>query len=85
LVHQKLRKVFHNLNGENMASYILYIRTKYGFISRCAHIALHGYDSIDPYIHEQLLTDWPETKVFWERKDGYSTGLAPVSSSGGEH
>jgi hypothetical protein len=31
-----------------------------------------------------MLTGWPEAKVFWERENGYSTGLAPINSSNGE-
>jgi hypothetical protein len=29
-------------------------------------------------VYEETLIGWPESKVFWQHKDGYSTGLAPV-------
>lgn len=63
-----------------MASYVLYVRAK-GVITRNSRIILRNYSSIEPYIYEQTLIDWPETKVFWEKEHGDSTGLALVSFS----
>jgi hypothetical protein len=32
---------------------------------------------LGPYIHEELLVGWPESKVFWAKKTGPSVGIAP--------
>jgi hypothetical protein len=60
-----------------MPSYVLYTRSVTGLILRNGHVVLHGYNEIDPYVHEETLSGWPESKVFWDRAEGVSTGLAP--------
>ncbi|HVW63981.1 MAG TPA: hypothetical protein VHB01_03120 [Nitrosospira sp.] len=66
-----------------MASYVLYVRAK-GVITRNSRIILRNYSSIEPYVYEQTLVGWPETKVFWEKEHGDSTGLALVNFSFGK-
>ncbi len=74
---------FHNLNGENMASHVLYIRHHDGLILRHGHIILRGYEELGPYVHEEQLIGWPESKVFWDLIEGASTGLAPLEAASG--
>jgi hypothetical protein len=52
-----------------------------GVITRESGVILHNYSSIGPFVYEQALEGWPETKVFWEQERGDSAGLAPLNSS----
>jgi hypothetical protein len=61
-----------------MASHVLYIRNHDGSILRHGHIILHGYETLGPYVHEEQLIGWPESRVFWQHKEGSSSGLAPI-------
>ena len=63
-----------------MANYVLYIRTQYGVIKRNEHAAFKWNEPLDPYIYEEALVGWPESKVFWDKKVGYSIGIAPINS-----
>jgi hypothetical protein len=54
-----------------MASYVLYVRAK-GVITRDSSIFLRNYSSIAPYVYEQVLVGWPETKVFWEKEHAWA-------------
>lgn len=75
-----MKRSFHTLDEEKMSSYVLYMRSVTGSILRNSHVVLHGYDAIDPYIHEETLIGWPEPRVFWDQVEGFSTGLAPFDS-----
>jgi len=35
-------------------------------------------EAVTVYIYEDTLVGWPESKVFWQHKDGFSCGLAPI-------
>jgi hypothetical protein len=61
-----------------MTVYILYIRKTDGSISRHENFRFRGFEVTSVYMYEQILIDWPESKVFWQHKEGYSAGLAPI-------
>ncbi len=63
-----------------MGKYITYLRTVDGNIERKPD-AMHSRNSLDPYMHEEALVGWPESKVYWANDRGPSVGLAPLSSS----
>jgi hypothetical protein len=65
-----------------MPKYVPYIRTVEGYIERVSYAIFNSSDdSLDPYVHEESLVGWPETKVFWAKNTGPSVGLAPLNSS----
>jgi hypothetical protein len=76
IYHQK--KSGYRLNI--MATYAIYTRTKEGAISRAADV-FNWEGPLGPYMHEEPLAGWPESKVFWIYKTGYSIGLAPMFAS----
>ncbi|PTR05363.1 hypothetical protein C8R32_12327 [Nitrosospira sp. Nsp5] len=63
-----------------MAIYAIYTRTKDGAISR-DDSNFEWDDQLGPYMHEEQLTGWPESKVFWRTQTGYTIGLAPTCAS----
>ena len=63
-----------------MSAYILYIRKTDGSISRHENFRFRGLEVASIYVYEEILVGWPEPKVFWQYKDGYSPGLAPIDS-----
>jgi hypothetical protein len=71
----------HYVKGKAMNSYVVYIRTAQGEIIRSRHINLRADTSIEPYIYEEKIVGWPETTVFWDKKEGDCVGLAPTDSS----
>lgn len=62
-----------------MANYVIYIRSRNGRITRNEHPAFEWDEPLDPYVYEEALVGWPESTVFWEKKVGYSIGIAPSS------
>jgi hypothetical protein len=65
-----------------MGKYITYLRTLDGNIERKPDaVVMHSDDSLKPYMHEETLVGWPESKVYWANDRGPSVGLAPLSSS----
>lgn len=64
-----------------MPVYILYIRRTDGSISRYENFRFRGFEADAMYIYEETLVGWPESKVFWQHKDGYSAGLAPTETN----
>jgi hypothetical protein len=65
---------------QEMTGYVLYIRTSGGAIRRRSNYPVFWcYESLIPYRHEELLSGWPELKVFWARQTGSSIGIAPES------
>ena len=63
-----------------MSEYILYIRRTDGSISRYENFRFRGLEAAAIYIYEETLVGWPESKVFWQHKDSYSAGLAPIET-----
>ena len=66
-----------------MAKYVPYVRTEHGYIERRSYAVFNSPDSsssscVAPYIHEEQLVGWPESKVYWAAKAGPSVGLAPL-------
>ena len=62
-----------------MAKYVPYVRTKEGYIERKSYAIFNASDScLVPYIHEESLVGWPESKVYWASEAGPSVGLAPL-------
>jgi hypothetical protein len=39
-----------------------------------------GFEATGVYVYEETLVGWPESKVFWQHKDGHSVGLAPTQT-----
>ena len=66
-----------------MTKYVPYVRTEQGYIERSPYAIFNSPDSssnscLAPYIHEEQLVGWPESKVYWAAKVGPSVGLAPL-------
>jgi hypothetical protein len=63
-----------------MAKYVPYVRTKEGYIERKSYAIFNASDNcLLPYVHEESLIGWPESKVYWANHAGPSVGLAPLS------
>jgi hypothetical protein len=64
-----------------MYQFIPYIRYSDGHIERISYAIYNSPDDLlEPYVYEELLVDWPESKVFWAKPSGASVGVAPTSS-----
>jgi hypothetical protein len=65
-----------------MGQLIPYIRTADGHIQRAANAIYNSPDDVlEPYVHEERLVGWAESKVFWAKESGASIGVAPITSS----
>ncbi|HET7061317.1 MAG TPA: hypothetical protein VFI43_03970 [Nitrosospira sp.] len=65
-----------------MIKFVPYVRTIEGYIERQSYAVFNSPDSKPmPYVYEEELAGWPETKVFWASKTGPSLGLAPLANS----
>lgn len=62
---------------KEMTEYVFYIRTKEGAKERKNFPIFLCYESLVPYVHEEVLVGWPEDKVFWAKEEGPSVGMAP--------
>jgi hypothetical protein len=63
-----------------MVKYVPYVRTKEGYIERKSYAIFNASENcLDPYVHEEALIGWPESKVYWASQAGPSVGLAPLS------
>ncbi|MEO5655747.1 MAG: hypothetical protein ABIR00_07180 [Nitrosospira sp.] len=63
-----------------MAKYVPYVRTKEGYIERKSYAVFNASDNcLAPYVHEESLIGWPESKVYWASQAGPSVGLAPLN------
>lgn len=62
-----------------MVQVIPYIRNANGSFAR---VSDGIYDSpnapLEPYMHEEILVGWPESKIFWAKEKGPCLGIAPV-------
>ena len=64
-----------------MPKYVPYVRTAEGYIERISYAIFNSSDEHPPlYIHEQPVSGWPESKVFWAHETGPSVGIAPILS-----
>ena len=64
-----------------MAKYVPYVRTPEGHVERKSYAVFNSSDtSLSPYVYEELLVGWPESKVYWANEAGPSVGLAPLNS-----
>ncbi len=62
-----------------MAKYVPYVRTKEGYIERKSYAVFNASrNCLAPYVHEESLVGWPESKVYWASQAGPSVGLAPI-------
>jgi|1186.fasta_scaffold104732_1 hypothetical protein len=62
-----------------MVKFVPYVRTVEGYIERQSYAVFNSPDgSTAPYVYEEELAGWPESKVYWESKEGPSIGLAPL-------
>ena len=65
-----------------MKRLVPYIRTSDRAIQRLSDRVYDACgDSLEPYVYKQNLIGWPESRVFWQHKDGYSAGLAPTETN----
>ncbi|PTR17675.1 hypothetical protein C8R31_101842 [Nitrosospira sp. Nsp2] len=65
-----------------MRKYVPYIRTAEGFIERVSYAVYNSPDEPPaPYVHEQSISGWPESTVFWAKATGRSVGIAPLFSA----
>jgi hypothetical protein len=67
-----------------MAKYIPYVRTEQGYIERSSYAIFNSPGSsssscVAPYIHEEQLVGWPESKVYWAAKVGPWVWLPSIS------
>jgi hypothetical protein len=61
-----------------MGQLVPYIRNPDGSLIRVADgIYQSSSKQLDPYLFEQRLIGWPESRVFWEKPFGPSVGVAP--------
>lgn len=66
----------------HMRKFVPYVRTAEGYIERISYAIFNSPDdSLDPYLHEEPLVGWPESRVFWAKDAGPSVGIAPLISS----
>ena len=64
-----------------MVRYAIYTRTKEGVIERVSYaVSIYRKGSKTSYIHEELLSGFPEPVVFWASNTGASVGIAPMGS-----
>jgi hypothetical protein len=64
-----------------MAKFVPYVRTQEGYVERKSYAVFNSSDtSLSPYVHEEPLIGWPESKVYWASEAGPSVGLAPLNS-----
>ena len=64
-----------------MPKYVPYVRTAEGYIERISYAIFNSSDEHPPlYIHEQPVSGWPESRVFWAHETGPSVGIAPIPS-----
>ncbi len=63
-----------------MVKFVPYVRTVEGYIERMSYAVFNSpIGTPAPYVHEEQLVGWPESKVYWASKAGPSVGLAPLS------
>lgn len=63
-----------------MGELVPYIRNADGSIVRVSDgIYQSSSKQMDPYLFEEQLTGWPESKVYWAKQSGPSLGVAPRS------
>lgn len=63
-----------------MTKYVPYVRTPEGYVERKSFAVFNFFDdSLAPYVHEEPLVGWPESKVYWASPVGPSVGLAPLN------
>ncbi|SEL55909.1 hypothetical protein [Nitrosovibrio tenuis] len=63
-----------------MAKYVPYVRTAEGRVERKSYAIFNATgDSLSPYVHEEPLVGWPESKVYWASEAGPSVGIAPLN------
>jgi hypothetical protein len=64
-----------------MVKFVPYVRTVEGYIERRSYAVFNSPDGCAaPYVYEEELAGWPESKVYWASKEGPSVGLAPLGS-----
>lgn len=62
-----------------MAEYVVYMRQQDGRIERVDYAFANYPDGpVQFYVHEEQLTGFPESKVFWAAHSGPSLGIAPL-------
>ena len=68
--------------AKQMRKFVPYVRTAEGYLERISYAIFSSPDdSLDPYLHEESLVGWPESRVFWAKDVGPSVGIAPLISS----
>ncbi len=61
-----------------MSKLVPYIRNSDGTIERVADAIYNTEGNLTaPYLHEEPLVGFPESKVFWAKKFGPSLGVSP--------
>ncbi|PTR17670.1 MULTISPECIES: hypothetical protein [unclassified Nitrosospira] len=64
-----------------MAKFIYYLRNTQGRIQRLDNvIAIAPHGLLAGYKHEEQVTGFPESTVFWARNEGSTVGVAPVTA-----
>jgi hypothetical protein len=67
-----------------MGQLVPYIRNADGSIARVAD-GIYQYQSsskqMAPYLFEEKLTGWPESKVYWAKESGPCLGVAPSTGN----
>ena len=59
-----------------MAKYVPYVRTLEGYVERKSYAVFNSSDtSLSPYVYEEPLVGWPESKVYWASEAGPFVGL----------
>jgi hypothetical protein len=64
-----------------MAKFIYYLRNRQGGIERLDTVMAIAPDGLlADYRHEEQVTGFPESTVFWARDEGSSLGVAPLTA-----
>lgn len=61
------------------AKYVPYVRSSYGHIERLIdNIYSCSDEQLALFPHEEALSGWPESRVFWAEATGMCVGIAPT-------
>jgi hypothetical protein len=71
----------HLMRANKMTEYVVYMREQDGKIERVDYAFANYPDGpVQFYVHEEQLTGFPESRVFWAAHTGPSLGIAPRAS-----
>ena len=64
-----------------MAKFVYYLRNRQGGIERLNSVMAIAPDGLlAAYKHEEQVTGFPESTIFWARNEGATVGVAPLTA-----